>query len=560
MDREKLRALEPFFDGWHLDNIIDQRENCTLYRVMKTTSDGSVSFRHMSVTTVKAAPPHSDGDLPDEVQMHLLPLEIMQKMRNCDRIVSYYDSRAIYGGEGEYAILSLTESVKPLADEYDIHDLPVASALKIVVAASEAVGQFRSMGITHENISLENIFVDGSGEFKLGSFVNTGANDDFKAPEEYSMGSDVSQSDMYALGILLFKALHHARAPFLPDYPTEITEENLSNALQRRLNGEVPTAPDGAPDGIDKIIKRACAFRPSDRYQNLSSFKRDVEAVLSDIDPTYSSSSHAVTGYAFGQSVPKSQRETEDDSDEETIIKDDGSISGYGYDGDEYYDNSHEDSGKLIKGLIAAIIIVAVISVGLIAYNILGGGKETPTTTESTTVPTTQPTTAPTTAPTTTQPVTTQPTTTEPTAPPVPTDPTTKPTMSTTVITTKPTTTTTKAKPEFVDVENPKLELIENDGRVDEILVFADATFGVKVAAEGEALLYTYDENGTIVRTQPLSLECYYDIDHRDQTICDIIVPSDIEIDTDNYHYELFISKGAIQGTDSKNSAFSVEF
>ena len=132
--------------------------------------------------------------------------------------------------------------------------------------------------------------------------------------------------------------------------------------------------------------------------------------------------------------------------------------------------------------------------------------------------------------------------------------------MSTTVITTKPTTTTTKAKPEFVDVENPKLELIENDGRVDEILVFADATFGVKVAAEGEALLYTYDENGTIVRTQPLSLECYYDIDHRDQTICDIIVPSDIEIDTDNYHYELFISKGAIQGTDSKNSAFSVEF
>ena len=560
MDREKLRALEPFFDGWHLDNIIDQRENCTLYRVMKASHDGSVSFRHMTVTVVKAAPPHSDGDLPDEVQIQLLPLEIMQKMRNCDKIVAYYDSRAIYNGEGEYAILSLTESVKPLGDDYDIHDLPVSSALKTVVAACEAVAQFRSMGITHENISLENIFVDGSGSFKLGSFVNTGANDDCKAPEEYSASGDVSQSDMYALGMLLFKALHHARAPFLPDYPTPVTQENLSNALQRRLNGEVPTAPDGAPDGIGRIIEKACAFRAADRYQNLSSLKRDIEAVLSDIDPTYSSSQHAVTGYAFGQSVPKAQREAPDDSDEETIIKDDGSISGYGYDGEDYYDNSHEESGKLIKGLIAAIIIVALISVGLIAYNILGGGNEAPTTTEPTTVPTTQATTAPTTVPTTAEPTTTQPTTTEPTAPPVPTDPTTKPTMSTTVITTKPTTTATKAKPEYVDVENPKLELIENDGRVDEILVFADATFGAKVTAVGEALLYTYDESGTIVKTQPLDLECYYDIDHRDQTICDMIIPSDIEIDTDNYHYELFIPKDAIQGTDSKNTAFSVEF
>ncbi|MGN0463283.1 MAG: protein kinase [Acutalibacteraceae bacterium] len=560
MDREKLRALEPFFDGWHLDNIIDQRENYSLYRVMKTSPDGSVSFRDLKVISVKTDPPHSDGEYPDDIKLQLLPLEIMQKMRNCDQIVSYYDSRVVYNGDGEYMILSLRESVKALSDEYDIHDLPVATALKIVVTACEAVEQFRSMGITHENISLENIFVDGLGDFKLGSFVNTGANDDCKAPEEYSHSGDPDQSDMYALGMLLFKALNRNRAPFLPQYPIEVTEENLSNALQRRINGEVPTAPENAPSGIDKIIEKACAFKPASRYQNLGSIKRDIEAILSEIEPTYSSKTSAVTGYAFGQSVPKAQREPQEDQNGEIEIKDDGSINGYGFDGDNYYDNSHEESNKVIKGLIAAIIAVAVISVGLISYSMLGGGAK-PTTTQPTTASTTQPTTAAptTTQPTTTAPTTTQPTTTQPTVPPVPTDATTKPTMSTTVITTKPTT-TTKAKLQYVEVENPEIELIENDGRVDEILIFADATFGANVKTDGQALLYSYDENGTIVKTQPLSIECYYDIDHRDATVCDIIVPSDAEIDTDNYRYELFVPKDTIQGYGYKNEAFSVEF
>lgn len=557
MDRQKLSSLEPFFDGWHLDNVIDQNENVTLYRVMKTSSDGSVSFRHLTVISVNAAPPHSDGEYPDEVQMKLMPLEIMQKMKNCDRIVTYYDCRTVYVGDGEYAILSLTESVSPLSDEYDIHQLPVSTALRISIAACEAVGQFRSMGINHENISLDNIFIDSFGNFKLGSFVNTGANDDCKAPEEYNNG-DLSQSDVYALGMLLFKALNHARAPFLPDYPVEVNDENLSNALQRRLGGEIPSALESFPAGIDKIIKKTCAFKPANRYQNLNSLKRDIEMILIDIDPTYSTSSAVATGYAFGQSVPKSQREPFDDDDGEITIKD----SVYGYDGSDY-DSSHEDSGKIIRGLIVAIVAVAVISVGLISYSLFGPSKE-PETTASTAPTTTQPTT---TQPTTTQPTTTQPTTTAPTTtttapttPPVPAEQTTKPTMSTTVITTAPTTTTTAAKPEYVDVENPSLELIEEDGRVEEIIVFADATFGARVKSNGEALLYEYDENGTITKTHPISFECYYDIDHKNTTICDMIIPSDIEIDTDNYHYELFVPKDTIQGNDSKNEAFSVEF
>lgn len=580
MDREKLTALEPFFDGWHLDNIIDQNESRTLYRVMKTSPDGSVGFRHLCVTEINADPPRGDGEFPEEVQMKLLPLDIMKKMKNCDSVVAYYDNRAVYNGNGEYAIISLSEAVKPLSDEYDIHELPVTSALKIVIAACEAVGQFRSMGITHENISLDNIFIDGFGNFKLGIFSAAGLNDDCKAPEEYSKNGDISQTDMYALGMLLFKALHSGRAPFLPEYPIEITEENISNAVQRRLGGEVPSAPDGAPIGIDKIIKKACAFKPSNRYQNLSSIKRDIEAVLSDIDPTYSPRSNVATGYTFSQAVPKAQREQPID-DSETIIDDDAPI-GYSYDGDDYYNNNHEESNKTVKILIAAIVTVAIISVALIGYSIRGASDK-PTTTAPTT--TTQPimTQPTTTAPTTTEPTTTEPTTTEPTVPqtddntskpevstsmvtttepttlPTTTQPTTTEPTTTEPTTTEPTTTEPTA-PAYVEVADSELELIENDGRVEEILVFANATFGSKVSADGEALLYAYDEDGTIVKTHPVSIECYYDKDHPNATICDMLIPSDIEINTDEYQYELFIPKDTIQGSDSKNEAFSIEF
>lgn len=558
MDKEKLSALEPFFDGWSLDKVIEEKENVTLYRVMKVTSDGEVSFRQLNVEDVTAPPPRGDGEYPEEIKIKLLELEIMQKMKNCGKVVGYYDSRAVYNGNGEYAVVSLREDVKAMSEEYDLHDLPVSSALKAVVCACDAVAQFRSMGITHENISLENIFVDSLGEFKLGSFVSAGNRVDCMAPEEYSQNADISQADVYSLGMLLYKALGKNRAPFLPEYPIEVTEENLSNARQRRLGGEVPSAPENAPEGTGKIIKKACALKPGDRYQNLSSIKRDVEAILCRVDPTYQTAQATVTGYAFGQSVPKAQREQEDENGE-FIIKDD-SPSGYGYDGSSYYDNGKEDTGKIIRGLIVAILAVTVISLVFIGYTLIGGEPET--TAPTTTVPTTtQPTTTQptTTEPTTTEPTTTQPTTTEPTAPTVPTETTTKPEVSTTVVTTTKPTTTAAPKPAYVTVENPKFELIEDNGRVEEILVFADATFGTKVVADADALLYTYDESGTIIKTQAVSVDCYYDIDHPGMTVCDMIIPSDIEIDTESYTYEIYIPKDLIVGTDSKNAAFSVE-
>lgn len=558
MDKEKLSALEPLFDGWSLDKIIDQNESVTFYRVMKVAPDGNVSFRQLSVEDVTAPPPRGDGEFPEEIKLKLLEIEIMQKMKNCDRVVGYYDSRAVYNGNGEYAVLSLREDVKAMNSEYDLSCLPLSSALRAVVCACDAVAQFRSMGITHENISLENIFVDSSGEFKLGSFVAAGNRDDCMAPEEYSRDADISQADIYSLGMLLYKVLNKNRAPFLPEHPIEVTEENLSNARQRRLGGEVPTAPENAPEGTEKIIKKACALKPADRYQNLGSIKRDIEAVLSRVDPTYTSTQATVTGYAFGQAVPKSQREAEDE-DGEIIIRDDAP-GGYGYDGTGYYDNSKEDTGKIIRGLIVAILAVTVISLIFIGYTFLGGEPETtaPTTTAPTTTEptTTQPTT---TEPTTTEPTTTEPTTTEPTAPTVPTETTTKPEVSTSLVTTTKPTTTAAKKPEYITVENPKFELIEDNGRVDEILVFANATFGAKVTADADALLYTYDESGTIIRTQAISVDCYYDIDHPGMTICDMVVPSDIDIDTDSYTYELYIPKDLIVGTDSKNAAFSVE-
>lgn len=562
MDKEQLSRLEPFFDGWYLDNVIDQNATTTLYRVKKVLSDTSVGFRHMTVETMLAPPPHGDGDNPEDIKLKLLELDIMQKMKNCPQVVSYYDSTAIYNGNGEYSIISMRESVKLLSDEYDIHDLPIFVALRTVISVCDAVSQFRSMGITHENINFENIFIDNSGNFKLGSFVNVGTSEDCKAPEEYKSGADISQSDMYRLGMLLYKAFSKNRAAFLPEYPTQVTSENLSNALRRRLGGEVPNAPENAPDGINEIIKKACAFKPSDRYQNLGSIKRDIEDILSQIDPTYVSLPPKVDIYPYGQPVPKTQlnnKEEPDDEEEEVVIKDDTPTT-YSRD----YDTSKEESGKVIKGLITAIVAVTLLSVLFLVYAFLGTGSEpattarqTTTTQPSTTAPTTQPTTA---QPTTTQPTTTLPSTTEATVPPVPSEETTKPEVSTTTITTQPSTTTTQPKPEYISVENPKFELIENEGRVEEILVFADATFGKQVTADGEVLLYTYDESGSIVKTQTMSVDCYYDEDNDDITICDIIVPSDIDIDTDNYKYEIYIPKDIIRGSDSKNESFAVEF
>lgn len=145
--------------------------------------------------------------------------------------------------------------------------------------------------IIHRDIKPENIFLTAKGEFKLGDFgiartVDTANRTimgtvigtyGYMAPEIYRNGSYNAAVDIYSLGLVMYRYLNRGRGVFMPPYPEPIGYGDSERALENRMQGRFMPNPCDAPEGLCGIIRKACAYRPEDRYRSPGQMRRDLE-------------------------------------------------------------------------------------------------------------------------------------------------------------------------------------------------------------------------------------------------------------------------------------------
>ena len=143
--------------------------------------------------------------------------------------------------------------------------------------------------IIHRDIKPENIFVSRFGDFKLGDFgiarelertmsaLSKKGTYSYMAPEMYRGEKYDSRVDIYSLGIVLYKLMNHNRLPFMNLEKQFITYRDKENALNRRMSGEKLIKPADAREEFSRIILKACAFDPAQRYQTPQEFYRDLD-------------------------------------------------------------------------------------------------------------------------------------------------------------------------------------------------------------------------------------------------------------------------------------------
>jgi serine/threonine protein kinase len=170
---------------------------------------------------------------------------------------------------------------QPMAYQEAAHLLaPIAHALEY------AHGQ----NIIHRDVKPANILITASGEPMLSDFgiAKILVNDDetrdsltgtgvgigtpeYMAPEQ-ATGDDVDQrSDIYALGVVFYE-LVTGRKPFVADTPMAVVIKQVTEQLPRPWQ----FAP-GLPDIVEKVIFKALAKKPEDRYQSMSEFADALE-------------------------------------------------------------------------------------------------------------------------------------------------------------------------------------------------------------------------------------------------------------------------------------------
>jgi serine/threonine-protein kinase len=141
-------------------------------------------------------------------------------------------------------------------------------------------------GIVHRDIKPHNVLVDAEGRVKVtdfgiaragtsqmtetGSIVGTAQ---YLSPEQARGGEVDPRSDLYSLGVVLYELLT-GKTPFDGETPVEIAMKHLSNAPKppSKLRSDVP------PE-LDKVVLRALAKNPDDRYQSADEMEADLERV-----------------------------------------------------------------------------------------------------------------------------------------------------------------------------------------------------------------------------------------------------------------------------------------
>ena len=213
--------------------------------------------------------------LVDRIQNEI---RIMQRFVGNSHIVSYEDyairKRPDQIGWDLYLRMELLTGLTYYMKSFTLSEKMI---IKLGMDIAQGLRDCHNSGIIHRDVKPENIFVNESGDFKLGDFGVSrsapGSQDmlsfkgtfGYMAPEVFKMLSTDGRSDLYSLGMVLYQCLNDNRLPFVSE---KVTPYEIETARQRRFAGEpIPEPAHGSPR-LKSIVLRALEEKPENRFQN----------------------------------------------------------------------------------------------------------------------------------------------------------------------------------------------------------------------------------------------------------------------------------------------------
>src|SRR6267378_4492017 len=248
----------------------------TVYRALDLVIEREVA--------VKTLLPDLPEDVVDEVRIRFLREARSAGRLSHPNIVTIFD----VGQEGDtaYIAMELLEGRSLHQMLKDPERIPFHTAADIIAQVAEALEHAHKFSIVHRDVKPANVVVAPSGRAKLTDFgvayipasnvTQTGSalgSPRYMAPEQV-LGQPVdSRADLFSLGVVLYELLTK-RTPF--EWPGDTTVF----ALMQRIAGE-PHPPlrqidPQIPEGFDRIMDRALAKRPQDRYQKAAEMASDL--------------------------------------------------------------------------------------------------------------------------------------------------------------------------------------------------------------------------------------------------------------------------------------------
>ena len=326
---EPIRAYEPLFGSWKIQEKIGSGSFGVVYRVSKEEM-GETYQSAVKLITIPSGDQYSEAELTvgddentlriyfeDVIKNIINEVRVLHSLSGNTNIVGYLDHAVKKHENGiGWDILIRMEYVTSLRKYLKEHRLTLSEVLQLGMDICTALELCNQKGIIHRDIKDDNIFVNQDGAFKLGDFgiaremtksgraVSMRGTPFYMAPEVFRGDKYDATVDIYSLGIVLYKLLNNGRMPFMPDWPGEARVSDGDLALERRYSGDAMPAPMMAGQDLSAAILKACAFRPADRYRTAREFKDALGCVLATLDEARKSAPVLPEARKAGLSMP----------------------------------------------------------------------------------------------------------------------------------------------------------------------------------------------------------------------------------------------------------------
>ena len=307
MDISYYKKYEPIFGEWSIVREIGEGSFGKVFEIERRDFGYTYKAALKAITIPQSRSEieriADDGMGPESVTAYFRgfvqelveEFRIMSKLKGESNIVSYEDHRVIeHTDEIGWDVFIRMELLTPLTKYAKEHGISRADVIRLGIDICSALELCRKNNIIHRDIKPENIFVSENGKFKLGDFgiaktvekttggLSKKGTYTYMAPEVYKGEAYGASVDIYSLGIVLYRFMNNNRAPFLPPYPTPIKYADRESAMNRRMDGETIPAPANADEALSRVILKACAYKPEERYSSAADMRRDLEALLGE--------------------------------------------------------------------------------------------------------------------------------------------------------------------------------------------------------------------------------------------------------------------------------------
>jgi serine/threonine protein kinase len=161
-------------------------------------------------------------------------------------------------------------------------DIAIPMLKQLFLGLAEA----HRVGVIHRDLKPENIMVDTHGRAFIMDF-GISISDEvqkltesgivvgtpwYMSPEQFSTSNVDARSDLYSMGIIMFE-IFTGRLPYDAETPATVMNAHVEGPMFK------PSAVGDVHPNLEKVILKAMARDPADRYQNVAELLTDLEAM-----------------------------------------------------------------------------------------------------------------------------------------------------------------------------------------------------------------------------------------------------------------------------------------